>query len=193
MEISPPFFFFQVFLLPKTQTKDKAASVLSSREHQEAHSQQVHRQWMEILSKARQLFGFYVFFFIDCDFSTLLKSRVQKNKSMQHHTMGVGTAEFKVAWFPKAHVRSKMYEPTQLKRPSRRMKNKSLCSKWCTPPQAGGIRIYASCRLFSCARCSRFWPCVCLHFNYLNLLPIFTLAARFVEEKERKRMLSIRE
>ena len=64
---------------------------------------------------------------------------------MQHHTLSVGTAEFKVAWFPKAHFRSKMYEPTQLKRPSRHMKNKSLCSKWRTPAQAGGVRIYAPC------------------------------------------------
>ena len=35
-------------------------------------------------------------------FRTLfLLSRVHKNKSMQHHTLGSGTAEFQVTWPPK--------------------------------------------------------------------------------------------
>ena len=34
-----------------------------------------------------------------------LQSWVHKNKSMQHHTLGSGTAEFQVTWLPKAHFR----------------------------------------------------------------------------------------
>ena len=36
-----------------------------------------------------------------CMFVFLAISRVHKNKSMQHHTLGSGTAEFQVTWLPK--------------------------------------------------------------------------------------------
>ena len=35
--------------------------------------------------------------------SNCITPRVHKNKSMQHHTLGSGTAEFQVTWPPKLH------------------------------------------------------------------------------------------
>ena len=39
--------------------------------------------------------------FINVRFSSCVIPRVHKNKSMQHHTLGSGTAEFQVTWPPK--------------------------------------------------------------------------------------------
>ena len=111
-----------------------------------------------------------------------LASRIHKNKSTQHHTLGSGTAEFQVTWFPKlregtylvknarAHFeyRKTMQEKAQ---PCASFWRKNLRPKWVRFLVIGApIVDYVDLLLY-----------------HLTFLPLCNLSASFREEKRKKK------
>ena len=114
MEISPPFFFLPG-LPPSQDSNQRQGSQRSSESRapgsgRPTSSPSLKENPEQGKAVTRLLL---LFFFIDCDFRFLRISRVPKNKSMQHHTLSVGTAEMELCNYVKnrklgfrGHVRS---------------------------------------------------------------------------------------
>ena len=113
--------------------------------------------------------------------------RVHKNKSMQHHTLGSGTAEFQVTWPPKLREGTYLVKNVRARFEYRKtiaahekqviMQEKAL---------ACDVRLYAPSESVSCNRRSNRWLCVSAFIspNFLRLLS--TSLRIFVKKKERK-------
>ena len=111
-------------------------------------------------------------------------SRVHKNKSMQHHTLGSGTAEFQVTWLPKLRKGTYLVKNVRARFEYRKtiaahgkqviMQEKALARdvRLCTPRES--VFLQTTLPLLT--------MCV-----YLTFLPLCNLSAIFREEKRKKK------
>ena len=123
--------------------------------------------------------------------SCCMQPRVHKNKSMQHHTLGSGTAEFQVTWPPKLregtylvkNVRARFeYRKTiaaHEKQVIMQEKAQPCASLWRKTLRPNRFRFLAID--------APIVDYVCLPLYHLTFLPLCNLSASFREEKRKKK------